>query len=411
MARAFTRREFYDLVWSKPMTHLAKEFVLSDVALHKICKKHDVPNPPLGWWAKKAAGHNVKQTPLPRLKKGISDNITIVSGELSVEPEFISAARESSHVFASTIEVQEDPPANRIVERSIARLRSGKPSEINRLVTIEKPGFLNVSVSVASADRLSLALNRLVAVAEPMGIKLVATQTATAFECDNEVIGFIVTESVKREKHVLTDEERADDAAWRKERDKRSSRDIWDGFNFDLTRTRFPEWDYHPTGLLTLEFEEKYLRGGTPRRSYRDAKVQRLEKMAADIAVGVVVFAAALKEDRQVREEEAQREEERKRQMEAALRTKHILERRSSALDTLLEEVGELDRLRRLMVSLQGQYDASPLGRVGQFIAFAAAQLAEREAALSVDALEQSFSNKNLFGEEDDREFHPPHYF
>ena len=66
MSRVFTRQEFYDLVWSKPMTHIAKEFALSDVALHKICKKHDIPNPPLGWWAKKAAGKAVKQTPLPR---------------------------------------------------------------------------------------------------------------------------------------------------------------------------------------------------------------------------------------------------------------------------------------------------------------------------------------------------------
>lgn len=29
------REEFYDLAWSKPMTQLAKEFALSDVALHK----------------------------------------------------------------------------------------------------------------------------------------------------------------------------------------------------------------------------------------------------------------------------------------------------------------------------------------------------------------------------------------
>lgn len=51
MSRAFTRQEFYDLVWSKPMTHLAKDFALSDVALHKVCRKHDVPTPPPGWWA------------------------------------------------------------------------------------------------------------------------------------------------------------------------------------------------------------------------------------------------------------------------------------------------------------------------------------------------------------------------
>ena len=62
VARVFTREEFYKLVWSKPMTHLAKEFAISDVALHKVCRKHSIPNPPLGWWAKKAAGKKVKQT-------------------------------------------------------------------------------------------------------------------------------------------------------------------------------------------------------------------------------------------------------------------------------------------------------------------------------------------------------------
>jgi len=28
-----------------------------------------------------------------------------------------------------------------------------------------------------------------------------------------------------------------------------------------------PEWDYHPTGLLSFEFEHRYLWGEAPRRS------------------------------------------------------------------------------------------------------------------------------------------------
>ncbi len=67
------------------MTHLAKEFAISDVALHKICRKHDIPNPPLGWWAKKAAGKKVKHAPLPRAKAGGVDRITIASGNFSRE--------------------------------------------------------------------------------------------------------------------------------------------------------------------------------------------------------------------------------------------------------------------------------------------------------------------------------------
>jgi len=34
-----SRVELFDLVWSKPMTHLAKELGLSDVGLRKICVK------------------------------------------------------------------------------------------------------------------------------------------------------------------------------------------------------------------------------------------------------------------------------------------------------------------------------------------------------------------------------------
>ena len=54
--KQLTRRELYDLVWSKPMTKLAKEFSLSDVALHKTCRRHRIPTPGLGYWAKVAAG-------------------------------------------------------------------------------------------------------------------------------------------------------------------------------------------------------------------------------------------------------------------------------------------------------------------------------------------------------------------
>ena len=50
-----------------------------------------------------------------------------------------------------------------------------------------------------------------------------------------------------------------------------------------LNRPRFVDWDYHPTGILTLEFEQVYVYPGTsPRRSYRDTKNRLLENMAGD---------------------------------------------------------------------------------------------------------------------------------
>jgi hypothetical protein len=38
------------------MTHLARDFAMSDAALHKIWKRHDIPKPPPGFWVKQEAG-------------------------------------------------------------------------------------------------------------------------------------------------------------------------------------------------------------------------------------------------------------------------------------------------------------------------------------------------------------------
>ena len=47
-----TRAELYEKVWATPVRTLAKEFGMSDVGLAKICRKHDIPIPPLGIGAK-----------------------------------------------------------------------------------------------------------------------------------------------------------------------------------------------------------------------------------------------------------------------------------------------------------------------------------------------------------------------
>lgn len=67
MSKTFTRKELYELVWSKPMSELAKVFEMSDVGLKKICKAAYIPTPPLGYWAKLKNGKKVVKTALPTL--------------------------------------------------------------------------------------------------------------------------------------------------------------------------------------------------------------------------------------------------------------------------------------------------------------------------------------------------------
>jgi hypothetical protein len=56
MTKQLTRRELYELVWTKPRTELAKQFNVSDVAVGKWCRELNVPAPPAGYWAHIAAG-------------------------------------------------------------------------------------------------------------------------------------------------------------------------------------------------------------------------------------------------------------------------------------------------------------------------------------------------------------------
>ena len=71
------RNDLYEQVWKEPMTHLAKKYGISDVGLRKICRKLNVPTPPIGYWAKLQFGKKVVHPPLPKLKYGEKETYTL----------------------------------------------------------------------------------------------------------------------------------------------------------------------------------------------------------------------------------------------------------------------------------------------------------------------------------------------
>ncbi len=73
----FRRNDFFEMVWSEPMIKLAAKLQISDVAVKKICVKHEIPVPGLGYWAKIAAGHRLERPKLPPPSKPQLDEIRI----------------------------------------------------------------------------------------------------------------------------------------------------------------------------------------------------------------------------------------------------------------------------------------------------------------------------------------------
>jgi hypothetical protein len=77
MSYSFSRQELYDLVWAEPVSVVAKRFGISDVGLAKLCRRHDIPLPPRGHWAKVAAGKRTGSRPeLPQRGIAMPDDIS-----------------------------------------------------------------------------------------------------------------------------------------------------------------------------------------------------------------------------------------------------------------------------------------------------------------------------------------------
>lgn len=78
MGHRFSREEFYELVWSKPLRTIAASLGVSDVAVGKACRKADIPLPQRGYWAKNQVGKpTLKRPVLPLRFPGASGEINI----------------------------------------------------------------------------------------------------------------------------------------------------------------------------------------------------------------------------------------------------------------------------------------------------------------------------------------------
>jgi len=77
MEHRYSRQDFFALMWSKPIKDIAPEFGISDVALAKFCRKHEIPLPGRGYWAKLKAEKPVMTFALPPRGLGRHETITI----------------------------------------------------------------------------------------------------------------------------------------------------------------------------------------------------------------------------------------------------------------------------------------------------------------------------------------------
>jgi hypothetical protein len=167
------RDTLYREVWSQPMTLLAKQYGISDVALRKVCFKLNVPMPLAGHWAKVRNGKVVKTPPLPaptnHLQHEIRRWVDPATPELKTRMEKLNVdvPREAWNVAVPT-SLEE---CHKVVRNTDAALDKGRVDDVGRLLSAGR-GCCDLRVSPEARTRAVLLCEHLIRCFEAAGLKL-----------------------------------------------------------------------------------------------------------------------------------------------------------------------------------------------------------------------------------------------
>lgn len=342
-----TREQLHALVWKTPITKLAAQYRLSDVALHKICRKHEVPTPPAGYWMKKQYDKPVRITPLPKVKS--AGDIVIHTGAASDENETVSRARA---MIAAGLE-NPSPLAgpSPLIERTMTRLRRARPDAAG-LVHADGRGLIGVSVRPASLDRVESMLTTLLITAAGAGLEVDAGTGAAVFCWEHERVTFVLEEVTDRLPHEPTAKEPAAVATWQQRRDAtRRHGDYW----YDWGEPKIPKWEQRFQGRLAIQLEEVRARSeshpwGTPIRGrFVETKVRDLGRSFPRIVETAAAIAVVKQENTAYEERRKVTEADRERKRIEAERQLRIERERLSTLGALLIDLRRLHDMRDLL--------------------------------------------------------------
>lgn len=422
MPRTFSREDFYELVWSRPLTHLARELGVSDVALHKHCRVRGIPKPPQGYWLKKEYGKPAARSPLgadPSPHPGLP--ITIYPGAGADENGVSAAARARVHeaLAAAGEHTPLDCPVLARTLAALNQLKTGKAkagrAKAGKIeagqdgaADIAGPGLVTVRVRGAVMPRAATLLEALVRTAARAGIALEASDSGALWRAEGETVSFELVEVADRIAHVATDQELRELAKWEAECAAYVKRT---GYTRDWGRPYIPKWEERLQGRLAVVFEAVRDRstseyGGTPLRSkFADAKNRDLAQGLAHVVAAIAVIGATKRANAAADAQRRRAREEAERRRAEAERRAALERARSEALEGLLARHEAEVRLAGWLAALERTCAAgeAPL-RIGRLRGWAAARLARLRARSAPGALEAWLAEQALFEEAGEEE-------
>lgn len=272
-SKKISRQELYDLVWSKPMTALAKEYNISDNGLRKICKKLDIPLPQLGHWQKLQFGKKVKIIPLPKDFKG-EEIITLnkrkegKTNDNNVISEYHKLLKQITADTSLSFDVPDSltNPDKLIIEakENLASIAKGKYATY-RGITTTSNDIISISVAPKNCSRALRIMDKIIKLLKLRGHNVIVKENTTYAVVKGEEIKIRLREKLKK---VVTKHEK---------------------YSWNNT-------DYVPTDILSFKIDEY------PEKEFNDTIKLNLEEQLPKILTKLELVSEKLKKDREERE-------------------------------------------------------------------------------------------------------------
>ncbi len=365
-----TREALYDLVWKKPIRHLAKEFGISDVGLAKVCKRHNIPKPPVGYWVKKANGKIVRKLSLPP-----SDDPKLAT--ITIDPVVQSRrddARDNPRPLASTFF---DSEIGKLAEREAKEFEPIRVADLLRsphpLVKRTQEGLiaaskqrtywnnlvlwpsradhqccLDVHVGEPMINRAMRIMDALIKGLEARGYKISVPTTQWSRGMLVDGLGvklqFRLREPTVRQKHEPTPEER-------KHLEKYPG------------SSSVKEFDYVLSDKLQLELMHS---GHWSLKSWKDGKKLRIEDSLAEVPLAMLRLVDHWRHQAAIRAEEARQQEEIARQRREEEEKRRLEEQRlkeeQDRMQALFAEAETWGRCQQLRAYIEARRSAASEG-------------------------------------------------
>jgi len=304
-----SREELYAKVWAQPTIKVAAALGMSDVGLAKICRKMNIPKPPLGYWRRIETGAKIAPTPLPAATNEtrrfiyftVSDGSDKVSGEVQAKID-----RESLPENQITIaeDLTDTHPLVEKTKRFFERraLREGE-DRFEPFSPPEGKGYLDIFVSHAQSKRALLIMDALLKAAQARGYETIVAEDSwgeqTRVIKEGEEVRISLYEHVRQTPRELTAEEKKKPP-----------------YLLDIPL------EYKVDGKLNLKLNVKW----SHYQKWGDRKNEPLENRLNEALAAVIAHLESLVEEKREKAEEERRRQEFIRRREEEKRKREALE-------------------------------------------------------------------------------------